>query len=118
MIHVGRDFPNEVFETPQDYADALIMPFDRDHDVDAQAFFTPNPKSPGTGVTYLIGNMIHGYDSGNAVKGIVSAVDAMEDVVAQMRLAQKDAVIGRVIGGLTDDQVQGWVSEIETRLHE
>ena len=28
VIHIGGDFPNEVFETPAQYADALVMVFD------------------------------------------------------------------------------------------
>jgi len=115
VIHVGEDFPNEVFEEPQEYADFLISMFDQNHETPARAYFAPNPGTPATGVTYHIRNTIHGAGDGAEVKGVVTAVNIMADVVAQMKRNPKQKFLDS-IGAMTDDEIRGVVSGVEGKL--
>lgn len=115
VIHVGEDFPNEVFEEPQEYADFLIAAFDRDHQTPARAFYAPNPGTAGTGVTYHIRNTIHGANNGTEVKGVVTAFEAIADVVAEMNKTPKQRFLDS-LDAKTDDEIRGIVSGVEEQL--
>lgn len=89
LIHVGDDFPNEYFEKPEDAAQAFIDLFEGKFNIPSRAFFSPNPGSQSTGITFHIGNQIHGAENGTEVKLVGQAVQSMPDVVEQLRIIKE-----------------------------
>lgn len=89
LIHVGDDIPNPHFASGDEFGDALVQRFENDFGVAAQAFPRANPDTPATVISYHIGHLVHGADSGTEIKDVQAALAAMPDVVAQFRLIQE-----------------------------
>jgi opacity protein-like surface antigen len=86
LIHVGEDFPNAHFQTPEQFARAVVGMFEQHLATPAQAFLSPNPGTKNTGLTYHIGHLIHGAENGTEVKTVQEAIDTAPDVVEQLKL--------------------------------
>ena len=86
LIHVGEDFPNAHFQTPEQFAQAVVGMFEQHLGTPAQAFLRPNPGTKNTGLTYHIGHLIHGAENGTEVKTVQEAIDTAPDVVEQLKL--------------------------------
>ncbi len=91
LLHVGEDFPNEYFNSAEEAAQAFVAIFQQQHGTSAQYFMSPNPGSEWTGVTYHIGDQIHGTNAGTEVKTVLEAYEAMPDVVKQLQLIKEIA---------------------------
>ena len=84
LIHVGQDFPNEHFENAEQFGQAVIHVFAQ-HGVQAQYFLSPS-NAPNTGMTYYIGNLIHGQHNGTELKNVDQALAAVSrGLLSKMR---------------------------------
>lgn len=80
LIHVGaKSFPNKHFESAEQFGQTMVAVFEQKFGVPAQYFLNQN-DTPATGITYHIGDVIHGADNGSEVKGVNDAFKAMNEV--------------------------------------
>lgn len=84
LIHVGRDIPNDHVARPEQLGELLVQRFKAEYDVDAQ-FFLAQSDTLATGITYHIGDLIHGANDGTEVKTVREALDAMPEVSGLLR---------------------------------
>ncbi len=91
LIHVGEDFPNEHFATPEDFANVMVGLFEGKYETPARAFLRPNPGTANTGLTFHIGHHIHGASNGTEVKNVGQSLAVMPDIVEQLRIVKEVA---------------------------
>lgn len=91
LIHVGTESFGEGkrFATPQEFGEAMVYTFQNRYGVSASYFLRQNDIRT-TGVTYHVGELIHGSNNGTEVKGVNDAVAAMSDVAGLLRLVWED----------------------------
>lgn len=93
VVHVGEDFPNEHFQSAEQFADVLTGLIQQQYQTPSQAFLSPNPGSPNTGLTFHIGHLIHGTHNGTEVKTIQQALAEMPDIIEKLKIVKEIAAV-------------------------
>ena len=91
LIHVGTGSFGEGkrFATPQEFGEAVVRTFENRYDVNS-AYFLRQTTGPATGLTYHVGEFIHGANNGTEVKNVKEALEAMPEVAGMLRLLWED----------------------------
>jgi len=91
LIHVGTDSFGEGkrFATPDAFGQAVVHTFKSRFGTDAAYFLSQNDIT-ATGLTYHVGDLIHGANDGTEVKNVREALDAMPEVAGLVRVVWED----------------------------
>ncbi|WP_157445599.1 MULTISPECIES: hypothetical protein [Actibacterium] len=92
LIHVGGDLPNDRFKTPDEFGRAVVHAFQSRYGVDA-AYFLRQNDTRATGITFHVGEFIHGGDNGTEVKNVKEALDAMPEVAGLLELIWNEKLV-------------------------
>ncbi len=85
LIHVGKDIPNKHFATADEFGEAVVRAFQERFGVEAEYFLRQNDAKQ-TGLTFHIGKLIHGADTGNEVKTVKQALASLADVAGLLKV--------------------------------
>lgn len=106
LIHVGQDFPNQYFETPQQFGQAVVNAFRQQYGVEAQFFLSQN-DAPATGLNFLIGPHTFGADKDEQDMLVAEAQRAMPEAAGLLRLHWQERGIDISRLDLDDPQPTG-----------
>ncbi len=80
LVHVGYDFPNEHFQTPQQFGQAVVNAFAH-HGVEAQYFLTQNDVE-NTVMAFYVAHLTYDADKHGGLKSINEAYQAIPEIAA------------------------------------
>lgn len=91
LIHVAESsFPNDHFQTPDQFGQAVVGAFKAHYGTDSKYFLRNNLDARATGITYHVGEFIHGAGEGKEVKNVQEALDAMPEVAGLLKIIWED----------------------------
>ncbi len=80
LVHVGQDFPNKHFETPQQFGQAVVNAFAH-HGVEAEYFLSQN-DGEHTVLNFYVAHLTYDADKRGGLKSINEAYKAIPEIAA------------------------------------